>query len=90
MSRSMRLVCVVLALTLGTAGAASAFPLTPGSAVSEERGDLLDRVLVWLASLATPAEPRLSSVWDNEGSQMDPDGQPACNGGITIDPDGGW
>ena len=73
MSRKFRLLAVVLILTLGAAGAVSAFPLTPRPSVAEERGGLLDRVLDWIAS-RMPAG--LSSIWEQAGSQMDPDGDP--------------
>ncbi len=73
MSRRGRLLGMVLALTFSAAGAVSAFPLTPRFTEAEERSGLLERLLDWLAS-RVPAG--LSSFWENEGSQMDPNGQP--------------
>jgi hypothetical protein len=72
MSRRMRLLAIVLVLTFGAAGAVSAFPLTPRFAEAEERSSLLERLLDWLASRVPAGQ---TSVWENEGSQMDPNGQ---------------
>jgi hypothetical protein len=73
MSRKIRLIAVVLILTLGAAGAVSAFPLTPRP-VAVERSGLVARVLDWLGSVVTPSRPGLTSMWAEEGSQLDPDG----------------
>lgn len=69
----MRSLAMVLVLIFGAAGAVSALPLTPRFAEAEERSGLLERLLDWLAS-RVPAG--LSSFWEHEGSQMDPNGQP--------------
>lgn len=85
MSRNFRIVAVVLVLTLGMTGAASAL----GPRVEARTGgDLLGQALDWIVSLASQASKGLRSIWDDAGAGIDPLGDPEINGGGYIDPNG--
>jgi hypothetical protein len=90
MPRLFRPIAAAFTLTLLLAGSAQAGPIArraapPGPA-------LLDLLHDWLQSLRTA---RLSPVWEEEGSIMDPDGRdgtappkPGQDAGGIMDPDG--
>ncbi|HEX3131062.1 MAG TPA: hypothetical protein VH394_27250 [Thermoanaerobaculia bacterium] len=82
MSRNFRVVAVVLVLTLGMTGAASA--LGP-RAETRSGGDFV----AWIVSLVSQTGAGLRSIWDNAGAGIDPLGGPTANGGGYIDPNGG-
>lgn len=91
MSRNVRAIALALLLILVSASAAQAQPLSDSS-----RTNLVDRVLSWIGTLFSPAMPNLTSAWEMEGSQMDPNGQPTNNtspapttdAGSDMDPNG--
>lgn len=86
MSRKFRVVAVVLVLTLGMTGAASAL----GPRVEARTGgDLIGQALDWIVSLVSQTGSGLRSIWDGVGPEIDPDGRPGTNGGGSIDPNGG-
>ena len=88
MSRSIRSIAFALLLVFVSASAAQALPLgeAPGS-------NLVSRVLSWIETLLSPG---LTSTWEEEGSQMDPNGAPWNNNwsapttdeGSQMDPNG--
>ena len=89
MSRNVRTIAFALLLVLVSASAAQALPL------GEERGSgLVDRMLSWIETLLSPG---LTSVWEMEGSSMDPNGEPqntfwpapTTDEGSSMDPNGG-
>jgi hypothetical protein len=88
MSRNVRSIAFALLLVLVSASAAQALPLGEGPGSS-----LVSRVLSWIEALLSPA---LTSVWETEGSQMDPNGEPQNNNwpapttdeGSQMDPNG--
>lgn len=85
MSRNFRVVAVVLVLTLGMTGAASA--LGP-RAEARSGGDVVAQAFDWIVALAFQAGSGLRSIWDNAGAGIDPLGDPETNGGGYIDPNG--
>jgi hypothetical protein len=88
MSRNVRSIAFALLLVLVSASAAQALPLgeTPGS-------NLISQMWNWFGTLLSPG---LTSVWDMEGSSMDPNGVPQNNNwsapttdeGSQMDPNG--
>lgn len=88
MSRSIRSIAFALLLVLVSATAAQALPLG-----ESPRSGLIDRALSWIGTLISPG---LAPVWEMEGSQMDPNGQPQNNTvpaptsdeGSQMDPNG--
>lgn len=84
MSRNLRLIALALVFVLGTTTAVQAFPLSPRPGVAEERGDLFGVLLGWLTTLFTPSGPGVTSIWEEEGSSMDPNGLPRPNAGTST------
>lgn len=94
MPRLLRPVAAALVLALFLAGSAQAGPIArraapPGPAA------LLDLLQSWLQSLRLPDPARLSPVWEEEGSIMDPNGRdgtappkPGQDAGGIMDPNG--
>jgi len=88
MSRKIRCLAAALALALLTAGAAQARPFHPESASP----GFFDALWQWLAGRA----PGLTSAWEKEGSDMDPNGRtlhlsaphPTTDAGSDMDPNG--
>ena len=80
MSRKIRCLAAVLALALLTAGAAQARP----PHVQPRSSGFFNAVWQWLAGRYAP---RLTAIWEKEGSCMDPDGLINKAGG-DMDPDG--
>ena len=80
MSKSVRPIAFALLLVLVSASSAQALPLV------ESSGNLLDRMLSWVEALLSPG---LTSVWEAEGSQMDPNGKPQDNNWPTPNTDEG-
>lgn len=88
MSRNIRSIAFAVLLVLVSASAAQALPL-----VEAPRSGILDRVLSWIGTLLSPG---LTPVWEMEGSQMDPNGDPQNNPlppptaeeGSSMDPNG--
>ncbi len=88
MSRNVRSIAFALLFVLVSASAAQALPLgeAPGSS-------LVSRMLSWIGTLLSP---EVTSVWDMEGSSMDPNGDPGNNSlpastideGSSMDPNG--
>lgn len=76
MSRSIRSIVVVLALTAFTAGAAHALPPAP----RPEPPGLFDALREWAFTRLLPG---LESLWEKEGAEMDPNGAPRTQ---TLDP----
>ncbi len=89
MSRNLRLIAIALVFVLGTTTAVQAFPLSPRPGVAEERVDLFGALLGWLTTLVTPSGPGITSIWEQEGSSMDPNGLPRPNAGSTPTTDEG-
>jgi len=92
MSRNVRSLTLALLLVLVSASAAQALPLkgaAPGSG-------LVDRVWSWIETLVSPAVSDLAPIWEEEGSDMDPNGVPQSNTwleptsdeGSSMDPNG--
>jgi len=81
MSRNVRSIAFALLFVLVSASAAQALPLgeAPGSS-------LVSRMWSWIGTLLSPD---LKSVWDMEGSQMDPNGDPRNNNWPTPTTDAG-
>jgi hypothetical protein len=69
---------LVLTLTAGAARAVTANP-QPHRTVRSESADIVLQVRDWLLSLVAPnptaPDPNTSSIHENEGSQLDPNGQ---------------
>ena len=92
MTRTLRSTFATLALSLLLAGAAQAQPLRDRTGPA----GVLDLFRGWISSLRTPPGGAvLSSIWEEEGGVMDPDGRtgPAPQGhgtdeGGTMDPNG--
>jgi hypothetical protein len=88
MSRNVRSIAFALLLVLVSASAAQALPLGEGPG-----SGLVSRMLSWIETLLSPV---LTSVWETEGSQMDPNGEPQNNNwpapttdeGSQMDPNG--
>lgn len=72
MSRKVRMTLFTAVLLLAAA-AAQALPPSAPSASTDGRPGLLSSVWTWVASWLSP-------VWEREGCQMDPGGQPLCPG----------
>ena len=89
MSRNLRLIALALVFVLGTTTAVQAFPLSPRPGVAEERGDLFGVLLGWLTTLFTQSGPGVTPIWEQAGSQMDPNGEPSPNTGSTLTTDEG-
>jgi hypothetical protein len=86
MSRKVRLLVAVLVLMAATV---QAFPLTARPAVVQ-RGDRIESILSWFTTA-------LTSIWEREGSSMDPNGEPdsgepqpapTSDEGSQMDPNG--
>jgi hypothetical protein len=88
MSRNVRTIAFALLLVLVSASAAQALPLGEGPG-----SNLVSRVWSWIETLLSP---NVTSVWEMEGSQMDPNGEPQNNNlpepntdaGSQMDPNG--
>lgn len=96
MPRLFRSVAAALALVLLLAGSAQAGPIARRAAPPGPTA-FLDLLQGWLQSLrsALPDAGRLSPVWEEEGSIMDPDGRdgtappkPGQDAGGIMDPNG--
>ncbi len=96
MPRLYRPAAAALALALLLAGSAQAGPISRRAAPPGPTA-LLDLFQGWLQSLRTalPDTARLSPVWEEEGSIMDPDGRdgtappkPGQDAGGVMDPNG--
>ncbi|MFL6198385.1 MAG: hypothetical protein ACJ76J_04355 [Thermoanaerobaculia bacterium] len=75
MLRKVGLLALVLILTLLVSGAAQAMPLA-GSTRASESG-IVDRFWGWIESLfrfGGPSSGQVTSVWEGEGSHIDPNG----------------
>lgn len=75
MLRKVGLLALLLVLTLLVSGAAQAMPLA-GSTRASESG-IVDRFWDWFESLFRFGEPssgQIKSVWEGEGSHIDPNG----------------
>jgi hypothetical protein len=72
MLRKVRLVTVLLALALLTSGAVQAMPRVEGPA----RAGALTRVWEWVASLFQISKESPKAVWAQDGSHLDPNGDP--------------
>jgi hypothetical protein len=78
MLRKVGLLALVLALTLLVSGAAQAKPLAGSIRASESHG-IVDRFWDWMESLfrlGGPSSEQVKSVWEEEGSHADPNGNP--------------
>jgi hypothetical protein len=63
--------------------------LTPAlSWAGERRTEPLHRTVILKSRLLPAMWGFLRAVWDEEGSSLDPDGQPRPNAGSDLDPDG--
>jgi hypothetical protein len=88
MSRNVRTIAFALLLVLVSASAAQALPLGEGPG-----NGLINRMLSWIETLVSPG---LTSVWEEAGSSMDPNGEPQNNNlpapsseeGSSMDPNG--
>jgi hypothetical protein len=76
MSRAIRSLVAVLALTAFTAGAVHALPPAP----RPEPAGLFDALREWACARLLPG---LESLWEKAGGEMDPDGAPHTQ---TLDP----
>ena len=76
MLRKVGLLTLLLALTLLATGVAQAKPLAGSLRASESNG-IVDRFWDWFQSLFRTGEPssgEVKSVWEGEGSHIDPNG----------------
>lgn len=91
MSRNVRSIAFALLLVLVSASAAQALPLVEAPASS-----LVNRMWSWLETLLSPEVPGLTSIFEQAGSSMDPNGEPQNNSwsapttdeGSSMDPNG--
>lgn len=76
MLRKVGLFALVLALTLLASGAAQAMPLAGSARASQSRA-IVDRFWDWIEALfrfGGPSPGEVKSVWEEEGSHADPNG----------------
>jgi hypothetical protein len=76
MLRKVGLLALVLALTLLVSGVAQARPLAGSTRASDSHG-IVDRFWDWFESLfrfGGPSSRQVKSVWEGEGSHIDPNG----------------
>lgn len=76
MLRKVALLALCLTLTLLASGVAQAMPLAGSTRVSESHG-IVDRFWDWIESLfrfGGPSSGEVKSVWEGEGSHIDPNG----------------
>ena len=76
MLRKVGLLALVLALTLLVSGAAQAMPLAGSTRASESHG-IVDRFWDWIESFfrfGGPSSGKVKSVWEADGSHLDPHG----------------
>jgi hypothetical protein len=78
MLRKVGLLALVLALTLLVSGVAQARPLAGSTRASESHG-IMERFWEWIESFfrfGGPSSGQVKSVWEEEGSHADPNGNP--------------
>jgi hypothetical protein len=77
MRRSIRVFAVLLTLVVLAAGAVRAMPSMARSARVSESEGVLARIWGWLSALflVEGSMPTAHSVWEREGSHIDPNGE---------------
>lgn len=80
MSRNHRIAALALILALALSGAAQALPSISRSGLVPKADGIFSIVREWVSGLV--------SLWEEEGSSMDPDGGGTTDAGSSMDPDG--